>query len=1250
MGLFKTANIVSRADKISNFTVSTAEYGSAVMELLGTTRISGNVIYYDDFTAHEHRETQRSGKGGGVKSTTITYTYTAAVIMGLCEGPIKGIGRVWIDKELYQYPSEKIGMTLYSGTADQQAWPYVVGKHPEKALPYTGLAYMAGVIDLGNNASLPNFNFEVQGKLLDTGDGVDVNPADYIRYILDKVGLQEVEIVGLENYRKYCRESDFLISTPADYTSAKTARDIVNEIASLTNAYMFWSNDRFKIVPRADRPVGEWQPDKQIVYNLTADDFIEQSNGACVTYSRKDSSELYNRFTVEFYNRENAYEKESVSYEDSENIADYGLRQASTTAAHYIYTKKRAVKLAEELARRNKYERNKYTFKLDWSFCRLEPGDLVTLTDANIGLDQQVAMIDGITEDAHGILSVTAISRAAGDYSEALYDVHEVDRPYVDFNAEPGDTDTPLIFQPPSDLTSNGNEIWIAAKGKKDAWGGCTVFVSDNNTNYRKVGTITNNARLGTLAKNMQVSDTTCELKINGMLLSGTAQDAERGNTLCWVDGECISYTTATMLSNGNYRLDGCRRGQYNTTATAHNSGARLVRCDEALLKTEVRKEDVGKKIWLKFCSYNIFSTGEQSLADVQAYEYTINAYYIPPVQNLTAYNRYRQLADGVARYDIVVNWTPPNMATYLEGQLWYKTNNEQAERMVMAEGVPADEMGWQGGWLYGGSGKDQCVIPQAIVGDTYRLAVCTKDEYGMATSPDMSPQIDITVAVKTTTPNTPDDFNISFNDVAVVTWKEVTNSDIAFYEIRRDNYPGVEDVNLLARTNGLSASLALSERTGTLYLYAKSAIGKYSAPADLKYYKAEPPRPEPPVLSPKVGGMGIKCKAVPSDCIGVRYYINDDSVYSKNNTLSYSCEAGVYDVTCAYVDMFGDGPTSGQSTCTVKTVIDENMIADEAISSAKLDKIVQNNISNATANANNALQNSNNALVNANAALSNSNITADKLKKDYSTTTQTETLIATRVANSLGNYSTTEQTANMIAGSIANFKDNTLSQYSTTKQTAAMISSGIADFRNGTLSKYSTTEQTSGMISSSIANFKNDTLSQYSTTKQTEALISSQVASYTDGKLSGYSTIEQTNTAISNMVVKLNNATDKKLESYSTIQQTQDAISLAVKDIDLDGNTLVSKINLANGGILLDGKLIHITGQTLFDDNIVTNKMLQAGSVDAGKIKVDSLSAICARIGELKTADTGARMVLKDNLILVYYASGKLAVRLGVW
>ena len=94
MGLFggKNTTTVTRANKISDFTVATAEYGAAVMEVIGTTRISGNVIYYDDFTAHEHKETQtqRTGKGGGSKSTSvnITYTYTVAVILGLCEGTI----------------------------------------------------------------------------------------------------------------------------------------------------------------------------------------------------------------------------------------------------------------------------------------------------------------------------------------------------------------------------------------------------------------------------------------------------------------------------------------------------------------------------------------------------------------------------------------------------------------------------------------------------------------------------------------------------------------------------------------------------------------------------------------------------------------------------------------------------------------------------------------------------------------------------------------------------------------------------------------------------------------------------------------------------------------------------------------------------------------------------------------------------------------------------------------------------------
>ena len=947
MGFFRGHTTTIRANKIADFTVSTAEYGSAVPEILGTTRISGNVIYYDDFTAHEHRETQRSGKGGhSSKTVTISYTYTVAVILGLCEGPIQGLKRVWIGKDIYTYPNDTIQLTLFAGETNQKPWAYTLGKHPDKALSYSGLAYMAGVIDLGDSGSMPNYNFEVVGKLTNTGDGIDVNPADYMRYILDKVGLSDVEIVGLDNYRQYCKAADMLISTPPDETSAKSAREIINEIATLTNAYVFWSNDTFKIVPLDDRDYTGWKPNRTILYDLSADDFIPQSGGALVTYQRKDSSEVYNQYPVEFINRENGYEKESVSYAVTQDIADYGLRQANTTQAHYLYTKERAVKLAEQLARKGKYERNKYTFKLDWSFCRLEVGDLVTLTDENCGLNKQVVMIDSVTEGTDGLLTFTAVSRPEGTYTAAKYDVHETDRPYINYNKQAPNTDKPVILQPPADLTTNGLEVWIGARGTGDNWGGCDVYVSDDNAHYRHAGTITSSARIGTLAKAIDATADAIEVTANGTFLSGNEQDAKRGNTLCWLDGECFSYQIANLLPGGNYQLTGCMRGQYNTTAESHSAGCNFARLDSTLLKIPFRKEDVGKQIWLKFVSFNIFGSGYQSLADVQAYEYMLLPYYIPPVSNVRAYNRYRQMADGVSRYDIVVSWDEPNMQSYLEGQVWYKTNHQQAANIVIKEGVPADEIGFSGEWTFAGSGKNQVTIPQAVVGDTYRICVCTKDEWGVATSPDTAPSVDILVAMKSTIPNVPDGFSLAFGELPVASWNEVTNTDIVYYEIRLDNLPGVESDTLLARTNNVQTSLSLRDRSGTLYLFAKNALGKYSDAAVLTYNKPLPATPIAPILTARLGQIGIEVGEVPAGCTGTKYYINDTTILtSPNNAITYQCEAGIYNVCAAYTDYFGEGKKSLVSTITIKMTIDKEWIDDESISIEKIDKTIQDAI-----------------------------------------------------------------------------------------------------------------------------------------------------------------------------------------------------------------------------------------------------------------------------------------------------------------
>lgn len=947
MGLFRGRTVTTRANKISDFTVATASYGGAVPVVYGTSRLAGNVIYYDDFTAHEHRETQRTGKGGKSKSVSITYTYTVAVILGLCEGPIHSVGKVWLGKDVYQYPSDQIGMTLYDGS-QKAPWPYVKGKHPDKALTYENLAYMAGVIDLGDSGSMPDYNFEVRGMLTATGDGTDANPADVIRDILDKVGLSSVEIIGLDNYRKYCREADLLISSPTDTTEAKAAHDIINELMTLTNAYMFWSNNKFKIVCKADRPVGSWKPDATIQYDLTADDFLE-SNGALVTCQRKDSSEIYNRFPVEFISRKNSYETETVAYELKDDIAEYGLRQASSTTAHWFYTKERAVKVAEQLARDALYGRNKFTFKLDWAFCRLEVGDLVTLTDSALGLDKTPVMIDSVTENTDGTLTFTAISRPPMKASKPAYDVHEGDRPYIDYNADAPDTDTPLIMQPPAELTTSGLEVWIGAKGKGDLWGGCEVYVADDGTNYRAAGTIASSARVGTLAKAIKATDTSVEVACNGTFLSGSQQDAERGNTLCWIDGECLSYQGATLLDNGHWKLDGCIRGQHTTTAAAHDAGAQFARLDASILRIPFLGEDVGKKVYLKFVSFNVFGAGVQDLAAVKAYEYTIKKYYIPAVKNVRAYNRYRHLADGVSRYDVVLQWDPPALESYAAGQVWYRTNAGQVQDLKAISGVPASELGYYGKWIFGGQGKNEVVIPQAVVGDTYEIAVTTVDKWAASTDPDLAPKVKITVAMRTMGPNTPDGFTLAFGKVATAAWNEVTNTDVMYYEIRRDNAPGAETAGLLARTSGTSANVGLTGRTGRLYLFARNALGKYSVPAVLDYNKTAPGKPDAPTVKNTMTGFSVAGQGIPADAIGMMVYVNDgDAVKTENPVMSYNCEPGIYNVAIAYYDMFGAGERSATTRTVVKIIIDETNIKDMAISLDKVDKTIQDAVKEA--------------------------------------------------------------------------------------------------------------------------------------------------------------------------------------------------------------------------------------------------------------------------------------------------------------
>lgn len=912
--LFRGKSTTSRADMIADFQINTASYGEVVPEILGTTRVSGNIIDYDDFTPHEHRSTTKAGKGGGAKHTNITYTYSVAAAIALCEGPIAGIGKVWRDKEVYQYPNEKIELTLFNGEIAQTPWPYMLSKHPEKALPYSGLAYMAGVVDLGERGSLPQYNFEVYGKLRDTGDGTDVNPADYIEHVLQSVGA-DVQIEGIENFRAYCKAADILISTPPEQKSAK-AQQIINDIAEITNSLVFWSTDRLKIVPLADKPIGTWTPANQIEYNLTADDFIAGTDGQLILYKRKDTSEAYNEATVEFINRANSYEKETVSFEVVADVQRNGLKPASKKSAHYLYTKARAQYYAEQLAMKRLYAKTQYTFRLDWAFCTLEVGDLVTLTDEACQLNKQIVVITAVNEAADGQLEFTAEGKPAGTYAPARYDVHENERPFIDYNQAAPSVNDVAIFQTVGDV--GGNQVFIGVNAPS-GWGGCSVWLSDNGENYSRIGSITQQARMGRLKYGFAPAGDFCNVILNqGTLKGGTHIDAERANTLCWTNGEAFSYETAEMHPDNWYTLRGLVRGQYGTKAINHSAGERFVRVDEALFRYPYRKEDIGKTIHLKFTSMNLFGSNEQELDEVQAYQYTLTPYFIPEVTGLTLYTKYYEITNRVKSFDVVAEFNVPHINSLDTVEIWYREPSGQ--------------------WKYGGAGEGQVIISGCELGHTYEVKAVVKDTHGN-TSQGVSKNI--TVELKSEIPNKPLGFSISFSDMAHFNWLEVRNADVDYYELRLDLRVGQND-GLIGRSNNTTYSGMLRNRTGKVYLYAHNPAKGYGAPAELTYNVPQPKQPTNLKATANINGIGVTFEAIPANCKGANVYVDSKVYFTTTNALTIPLEAGVYNVKVAYVDIFGEGPATQPVSVAVKAKIDKALLDMESLGISDMDKAVK--------------------------------------------------------------------------------------------------------------------------------------------------------------------------------------------------------------------------------------------------------------------------------------------------------------------
>ena len=197
-----------------------------------------------------------------------------------------------------------------------------------------------------------------------------------------------------------------------------------------------------------------------------------------------------------------------------------------------------------------------------------------------------------------------------------------------------GDSNPPIIFEPPAALSGGSLEVWLIASGGLN-WGGCQIWVSNDGNTYALAGTLYRGARQGLLTADLPShadpdSDSTLSVDLSesaGQLLSGTTGDADSFVTLCYCDGELISYATATLTAAYQYDLTYLRRGAYSTVIGAHTSGSNFARFgpnDPSLFRYRYPASFAGQTIHVKLPAFNIFGQALQDLAGLTPTSYTL--------------------------------------------------------------------------------------------------------------------------------------------------------------------------------------------------------------------------------------------------------------------------------------------------------------------------------------------------------------------------------------------------------------------------------------------------------------------------------------------------------------------------------------------------------------------------------------------------------------------------------------------------
>jgi len=150
--------------RLADLDIMASTEGAPIARVYGRARLAGQVIWATRLEEVVSTDTESGGKGGmgGGSVSTTTYTYFANFAVGLCEGEIGHIGRIWADGK--PLDTAQLNVRVYRGSEDQMPDGLIVAKEgADNAPAYRGLAYVVferlPLKDFGNR--IPQLSFEI---------------------------------------------------------------------------------------------------------------------------------------------------------------------------------------------------------------------------------------------------------------------------------------------------------------------------------------------------------------------------------------------------------------------------------------------------------------------------------------------------------------------------------------------------------------------------------------------------------------------------------------------------------------------------------------------------------------------------------------------------------------------------------------------------------------------------------------------------------------------------------------------------------------------------------------------------------------------------------------------------------------------------------------------------------------------------------------------------------------------------------